>query len=337
MNGMAAKRTAGMQERAGLGRERRSGSRARKGSRALILTGMLLLMLGAQAGCGDDTLVSEWRRAEVAIDAVNGEWEGAITDFEDEQVSVGLMNDQEYLYIGLVVENQNTRSQLLAGGFTIWLDPSGKKEKGIGVRYPLGAAEKDRGRFVRSLLDGGDAQELAQTFGVIGDTMEVMGRGPLSARRMARDAGPVDVAARVDKNMIYYELKVPLGQSDLAAMALGSEPGGILTVGIETQAGALRESFGPGGGRRGPGGEEGQPGGEGDRPGGEGGPPSGGGGRRPGGPPSGGGGRGGPGGSGGGPGPGGMGPGAERGGGEPSPLEIWMKVRLAGPEDVEGD
>ena len=94
----------------------------------------LLGMLAYSAGCGGRVdLESRWRSADVYIDGVNTEWSGATTYFEDKKLSVGLQNDDEYLYVALFVGDPQTKAQIVMQGCTMWFDPSGEGEEEFGV------------------------------------------------------------------------------------------------------------------------------------------------------------------------------------------------------------
>ena len=114
---------------------------------ASVITALAVLLGAAGAGAGK--LKSQWRDLDVVIDAQASEWEGAVTELEDEQIGVGVRNDVENLYVALIVKNERTEMEMLTRGCTVWFDPQGKEGKTLGIRYPLGVASKDRRAFVR--------------------------------------------------------------------------------------------------------------------------------------------------------------------------------------------
>ncbi len=273
-------------------------------------------------GCGGEELASRWRDRDVAIDGVIGvegevdrEWAGARTALEDEDASVGLLNDSEYLYVSLVLRDPALQRQMVGMGFTVWFDSGGGKDRKFGIRFPLGLGQSGfpmaeegppalgrRGR-------GGDGEfrdHLQETLEAMTD-LEILGPGKEDRRKMhVFDAGGVEVEMGTADGALVYELRVPLVSSDAHPYAIGVEPGGKIGVGLETtriDMRAMREEMrnrGPGG----MGGGRGMPGGG--MPGG--GMPGGGrggmGGRRP---------------------------------QMPDPLELWAKVRLASPQGQVSD
>ena len=72
---------------------------------------------------------------EIIIDGNYDDWSGQMQFLEKDKISVGLMNDAEYLYISLVTNDRQIRSQMMFMGFTIWLDPQGGNKKTFGIRF----------------------------------------------------------------------------------------------------------------------------------------------------------------------------------------------------------
>ncbi len=269
----------------------------------------LSVVLMAMAGCKTEELASTWSDREVRIDGVNDEWQGATTYIEDKDVSIGLLNDDEFLYVS-VSSNNGLRMQVMRAGLTIWFDPEGGKDKWYGINFPIGAqggmqAMGRRGR-------GGDRDPQSRRQTVDDDPMtymELVGPGEMGRRRIPIErVSGIEVKIGNDFGRFVYELKVPLPRDADHLFGIGTKAGALLGVGLETgdMPGMGRGSRGGGIGGRGGGGRGGGGGGRGGGGGGRGG---GGGGRG-----GGGGGRGGTGGG---------------GPGTAEQLKVWTTVQLA--------
>ena len=296
----------------------------------IALASIVLLMVWAGAICRAETLTSRWRDRDVAIDGViesadeNGEWEGALTDFADQQMSVGVQNDERYLYVAVVLQNNGRQAQALVSGLTLWLNPR-KEEKTFGLRYPLGLAESDRPQVMRALMDGEEIDSLLHASAVFGKNVELRSGAKSPGEIIPVGEQGIEVAATMRQRLMIYEYKIPLAEATQLAAA---RPGEKIRVGIELPELARPDERGRSGEGRRPGGPGGGGPGGGDR-GGSG--PGGGGGPR-GGPGGGASGPGGPGGGPGGPGgPGGRHPGGDGGG--LSALDQWITVKLSGPAE----
>ncbi len=73
---------------------------------------ILILFSFLLVGCGNSKLElnSNWRDREITIDGKNAEWLGTMLFFEEDNVSVGLLNDENFFYICMIVEDQFMRT-----------------------------------------------------------------------------------------------------------------------------------------------------------------------------------------------------------------------------------
>ncbi|OGR37198.1 MAG: hypothetical protein A2X29_06900 [Elusimicrobia bacterium GWA2_64_40] len=268
-----------------------------------------LLVPAANAGLfSGKPLPAAWNDAAAKADGDGSEWKvDAMT--EKDGIEIAAANDERDLYVYVAARDRDTAAQLsgmFKQSFTIWLDPKGTKKKTFGIKVtpemkrPAGAARQEQPKM-------GSSRKPAYTAGLVeGEDEEAIPlEGVEFKNGLTRRERPL------------FELRIPLER-------LTAKAGDIVGIGIETSKideSAMPKTEGGTAGRTGRGGARGEGFG----------PPSGG---MPGG---GGGEMGGPGGGmmGGGPGggPGGGGrPGGGSGGQEtslPSPLDFWLKVKLA--------
>jgi len=74
----------------------------------------------------------------VVIDGKNTEWGNSLVLLDDKENFYRILNDSDFIYIGLVSTNRNLRSQVVRRGITFWFDVEGGKDEKFGVHYPLG-------------------------------------------------------------------------------------------------------------------------------------------------------------------------------------------------------
>ena len=109
----------------------------KKSSLLLVLVSILSCVF--IAGCGRPVLFSECRNSVITIDGKYTDWGNARTYYDEkEKVILNLLNDKEYLYICLVTRNLDIEYRLMESGLSLWFDPSGKKNRNFGVRFPIG-------------------------------------------------------------------------------------------------------------------------------------------------------------------------------------------------------
>ena len=270
----------------------------------------------AVAGCREVELTSGWATSAIEVDGVNDEWTGAVTYFEKQDVSVGVLNDDEFLYVSLMTGGPVGRLAM-ATGLTVWLDPDGGTDEWYGIRFPVPPEPTEPSSGGRGGGGGAGGRGSGRPGGGRGASsfdrlreVELVGPDELSRRRLPLPVGGgLEVAIRNNGSIFVYELKVALARNDDYRMGLGVEPGSTIGVGLMTgniggQERGGRAGFGGGGGFGGAGGRGGGGGGRG-----------------------GGGGGGGRGGGGGGGGRGGPGGGARPD--RPDPLKLWAEVQLS--------
>lgn len=80
---------------------------ARDRTRLFLSLGMTFTFLaGTAVQAAPKTLKCQWRDREVTIDGVADEWEGARTYLKKEKIDVGVLNDDEFLYLSFVTEDE---------------------------------------------------------------------------------------------------------------------------------------------------------------------------------------------------------------------------------------
>ena len=194
---------------------------------------ILILFSFLLVGCGNSKLElnSNWRDREITVDGKNADWIGTMLFFEEDNVSVGLLNDENFFYIFMIVEDQFVRAQVMRQGFTLWFDPDGGKEKTFGIKYPLGMQASGRG--MRRDEQSMERPRQASRRPMI--ELEILGPGRDELKKMPiAEAKGIDIIVEFLSGMLVYELKVPLIQSEQHPYAIGAEAGSSVGIGLET-------------------------------------------------------------------------------------------------------
>jgi len=100
--------------------------------------------------CSTLQLESTWKDRDITLDGKGGDWLGSKYYFEDVAISIGLINDAQYLYVSMMTENPMIRAQIMRKGLTVWLDPKGGKNKTFGIKYPLGRQRTEQEALISS-------------------------------------------------------------------------------------------------------------------------------------------------------------------------------------------
>jgi hypothetical protein len=218
---------------------------------------------------------------------------------ENKNISVGVQNDGEFLYLRLKAVDRTIQQEIMRLGLTVWFDSSANENKTLGIHYPIGV--QDYGlRFARGEGEAdGNMESRQQQFRQMLGEMEILGPTKIDRNRIPL-LNPYGIEAGISdtSGMLAYELKVPLKPTNKHLYAVGADTARFISIGLETGEFRLPAMSRGGGGMSG--GGTGMGGGRGGRGGGRG---------------------------------GGMGP----GGGQPAqgtsePMKLWMKVKIASAE-----
>ena len=218
-----------------------------------ILVGTLL-----SQGCSSQLkLDSRWSPEQINIDGDESDWQGALTYVDGKNVSIGIKNDGEFLYICLVSTDRMLQRQMMMRGFTAWFDPDGGKEKTFGIRFPIGMI--DSGMMFSGRGRDDDPESMREDFSRSLAELELI--WPEEERRTRLPAANAQgIAAAIGDPMdkLVYEIKVPLQKGENLPYAIGISDGKPLGMGLVTEEidrEAMRERMGRGGsGGRGRGG-----------------------------------------------------------------------------------
>ncbi len=268
-------------------------------SNQIISFGILILFATALTGCGDIELKSTWLDREIVVDGAPDDWEDLMLIIKDKNFTIGLANDENFLYLCLRSFEESTLRQAMLSGFTVWFDAEGGKQRKFGIKFPVGMqAGALPVKNMREMTQTPDAK--AQEGLIAASLREVEIIGPGKGERVRASSfleKGIEVKVGQTQGQFVYELKIPLLKTSDHSYAVGAQEGKPLRIGLETgktERDKMREEMMKGG-----------------MPPGGGGMPSGGmppgGGRMPG---------------------GGVGRPGDRPE-MPEPLELWVKVNLA--------
>ena len=197
------------------------------------------LLLVLAAGCNHNGIASRWSRDAVTIDGDQRDWQGALKRIRGQEVAVGVMNDDAYLYVTLSSPDRRTMLQVMRGGFTVWFDPRGRQRKVLGVRYPLGAAAlglEDDGWRRPARGQRPDPARLLESMRSSELFVEVSGPGKADLAHVPLNSeGGIQVAIGWSTyGQFVYELRIPLAPGDASPHAVGAAPGQTIAIGFET-------------------------------------------------------------------------------------------------------
>jgi uncharacterized membrane protein YgcG len=199
----------------------------------LCFVAIASVLAGATAGCGSEELASTARDREITVDGDAGDWKGILRFVEDGNMSYGLTNDAQSMYVVLVVGDREVRRQIIMSGLYLWFDPAGEENKRFGIRFPIGL--QDNIADMMPLLREQDPNKLSESFDETVKEMLVIGPQDQSWRRApVGTVEGIETAAKAEPNMLVLEFKVPVTNDGQYGYGLGAFPGDVIGLGVET-------------------------------------------------------------------------------------------------------
>jgi hypothetical protein len=194
----------------------------------VTISSFLVLML---FGCSSSLeLSSGWTNQELAITGDGFRWKDATTEIAGPDVSVGVKNDNNNLYVCLITSNRATQLQMLALGCTAWFDTEGKKNKTFGIQFPISGLLQGRRFPTRD-----NPAELQGLINAAQRQLVIRGPGVGEQHRLSvQDARGVEARLGYVDGTLTYELKVPLQKNKEQPYAINADMTKPLIIGFET-------------------------------------------------------------------------------------------------------
>jgi hypothetical protein len=190
----------------------------------------VVCILGLCAGCASIQFTSQWRDSTVAIDGSASEWDNYIQYRPDINANVGLgiVNDEDYLYLCLTAEDRATVSKIIKAGLTFTFESPTYKGKPFGIHFPLGMEMKG---------EKGDTTATKVRVEASLQMLALLGPGQKDTTVMSvMQADSLGVMVRVTPSIeqCTYELKVPLKRTASTPYAISAGQDSVVSVTFET-------------------------------------------------------------------------------------------------------
>ena len=214
---------------------------------AVVLVGVLVV------GCGSEEVESVALDREITVDGDTGDWQGILRFNEDANLSYGLANDENVMYIVIVVGDRDVRRQIIMSGLYLWFDPAGEENRRFGLRFPIGLQEDVEDMM--AMMREQDPNKLAESFDQTVKEFLVIGPHDTDWRRAAvNTVDGIEMAATATASKLVLEFMVPVTNDGQYGYGIGAVPGDAISLGVQTpefDRDAMREQMQAAGGSRG--------------------------------------------------------------------------------------
>lgn len=195
----------------------------------------LIVLLTA---CGNKEIKSKWRTDEITVDGSNRDWAGNLVYNRDNDISIGIVNDESDLYISISSTDRGMIQKVISGGFTVWFNTKGNRDKTIGIRYPIGMRgaatpfpERLEGYENKNYPNEQPIESFRkrwEEFEIIKDKEDISLRIPID-----NEVG-IEVSYSFYEGTFVYELKLPLNEDKDSPYAIRAGASELIGIGFET-------------------------------------------------------------------------------------------------------
>lgn len=224
-----------------------------------ILCLVLIVTMLCHLAWAKPRLDSYWRKADITVDGKNLEWQGTLGAIEKAALEIGLLNDDDSLYLSLSFPERRQMMRILMGGMVVWFEPEGGKKKKLGVRFPIGLRAMQEESVDREVSanqppqGSPDREDINARLVEMLKLMEIILDGE-KMRLPSREVPGIRAGVRAGESGLFYERKVPLRASQDYPYAIGVLPNRVVGLGLEapqggrSQGGNRPRGMGTGGG-----------------------------------------------------------------------------------------
>ncbi len=216
----------------------------------IISISMILLLL---SGCGEEEIQSTWACSSVIIDGQLKEWsDGSLTHFDDKRLALGAQNDSAYLYLAAQIADEKLQRLVTMGGITLWIDPSGRKNKDLEMHLPAwqrGALDPSRGGFWQVMSDDQKAKAQIQIEEMCGGVL-IVDKQSIQSRAFPKGSTSGFAGAMsISGGILSFEIRIPIHIQEYFSnyTALGTKSKVGITLGRSRTAGLAESGPMPGG------------------------------------------------------------------------------------------
>jgi hypothetical protein len=184
----------------------------------------LFLTFALFFGCSSEKFISKWSSNKILIDGNDNDWKNETKFYKDEDILVGVENDDKNLYVLFETTDKSKQMQIMHRGFIVWLDNAGGTSQVLGIKFPIGM----KGLF----YPGADMKDLEQRFSP--KELEIYSKQNESWTKMGVGrAKGISTAIAFRNNKLVYEMSISLYKRKGDLYSLNPE-GDKVGIGFQT-------------------------------------------------------------------------------------------------------
>jgi len=196
------------------------------------------------SGCNSFKVESIFKTHEIVIDGNDEDWSDAKYYIKKHDIVLGVMNDNDFLYLCFYPTTSELTRQVLSQGLTLWINNDAKRKKNYGIRFPLGMQnlmnqpmpEENGNQSRKSDPKNGkvDPKMMDRMVKSISKELEIISQGSEQKEVIKfADLNGVEIGITFEKELFAYELKIPLADNPDFTASIGADPTSKIALGFE--------------------------------------------------------------------------------------------------------
>jgi hypothetical protein len=176
---------------------------------------------------GDVVMQSQWKDRFINVDGSPRDWgEPPMAYFKQANMSLGVMNDSNYLYLLLNFIDQPS-TKFMQRNVAIWLDKTGKNKKNFGVRY------HGHARFTQENITSDSIENIMPAPDEFHNRMSVICKKDTMVLKTTGDKLGYEVVTSYEPGFYCHEVRIPIGQIDSVPYIFDAPSGKTFSIGFE--------------------------------------------------------------------------------------------------------
>lgn len=172
---------------------------------------------------------------KITIDGKTGEWQDKLVYFKNEDLSVGVANDDQNIYMCLISSNTDLNRSLFRNGLITWFDINGQTKERFGIKFPRGMDPAQR-KAMQTNRQNQRRPEQRFSRG----RENVMTQFEVLSMDGFRQLNPIhnnthNISLKLNRqpDHVVYEIKIPFETLNSNSPSLAIEKGGRVGIGFE--------------------------------------------------------------------------------------------------------
>jgi hypothetical protein len=189
---------------------------------------IIVITLIFSFGCS--TYEATYQEKALKIDGSSSDWTTTL-DSKNSDLSYGISNDKDNLYIRINIIDQSIQKKIMLGGLTLYIDTTGKKKEKVGITCPVKKALSKMDRNMMKKMQSQQEWKRDQLLEIEFFGFKIHNESYFVSQN------PYGIEVSIDQDQfrsLYYEMKIPLksiydnySNLSLKTLSIGIETGNL--------------------------------------------------------------------------------------------------------------